>query len=109
MDGLEDKLSAILSDPDAMGRIAEMAKSLAGEEGGGEAGRAAEADEGLIRRAMKLMRSRALSGDENALLKALRPFLSEERRRRLDRALKLAQLASLASLAGEFAGGEDGV
>lgn len=28
MDGLEDKLNAILSDPDAMGRIADMAKSI---------------------------------------------------------------------------------
>ena len=32
MDGLEDKLNAILSDPDAMGRIADMAKSIMGGE-----------------------------------------------------------------------------
>ena len=38
-----------------------------------------------------------------ALLAALRPFLSEERRARLDRAIKIARLASLARLAGEFA------
>ena len=38
MDGLEDKLSAILSDPEAMGKISDMAKSLFG--GGEEDGHA---------------------------------------------------------------------
>ena len=100
MDGLEDKLNSILSDPDAMGRIAEMAKSLMGGEAG--AAEPQEADEGLVRRAVKLLRGRALNSDETALLGALRPFLSDERQRRLDRALKIARLASLASLAGEL-------
>lgn len=112
MDGLEDKLNAILSDPDAMGRIAEMAKSLAGggskeehqEPGGGS-------EEPIIRRAVKLLRGKALNGDETALLNALRPFLSSDRQRKLDRALKLARLASLASIAQEMGvfGGDDGV
>ena len=61
-----------------------------------------QTDEGLARRAGKLLRGRALNGDEAALLDALRPFLSEERRLRLDRALKLARLAALANLAGEL-------
>ncbi len=105
MDGLEEKLSALLSDPEAMGKISEMAKSLfpAGAE------EAAKDDESLARRAAKLLRSRALDPDEAALLGALRPFLSAERRRRLDRAVKIARLASLASLAGEALGGEGDV
>ena len=102
MDGLEDKLNAILSDPDAMGRIAEMAKSLTGDVGSGE--KPADMDEGLVKKAVKLLRGRAMNSDETALLTALRPFLSDERRARLDRAIKIARLASLASLAGEFAG-----
>ena len=112
MDGLEDKLNAILSDPDAMGRIADMAKSIMGGEGegSGDTGRG-EADESMIRRAMKLMRGKALSTDEASLLSALRPVLSAEWQQRLDRAIKLARLASLASLAGELGvlGGDDGV
>ena len=104
MDGIEEAPGSILSDPKAMGRIAEMAKSLAS---GAPAGGGERSDEGLLRRAVGLMRSRALSSDETALLDALRPFLSAERRRRLDRAIKLARLASLASLAGEALGGED--
>ena len=105
MDGIEEALGSILSDPKAMGRIAEMAKSLAS--GAPAAGGGERSEEGLLRRAVGLMRSRALSSDETALLDALRPFLSVERQRRLDRAIKLARLASLASLAGEALGGED--
>ena len=112
MDGLEDKLNAILSDPDAMSRIAEMAKSLTG---GGAKDERPEPDGGseepIVRRAMKLLRGKALNGDETALLNALRPFLSSDRQRKLDRALKLARLASLASIAQEMGvfGGDDGV
>lgn len=114
MDGLEDKLNAILSDPDAMGRIADMAKSLFGD---GVAERkkpeapSGEAEETLLRRAAQLLRGNSLRQDETALLSALRPFLSEERRSRLDRAIKIARLASLARLAGEFTGigGEEDV
>lgn len=103
MDGLEDKLNAILSDPEAMGKISDMAKSLfrGGEDAGD--GRPDDGDESLIRRAGQLLRRDALRPDETALLTALRPFLSEERRARLDRAIKIARLTSLARLAGEFA------
>lgn len=111
MDGLEDKLNAILSDPEAMGKISDMAKSLFG--GGDDAGtqRGPDIDEEtLLQRARQLLRGNAMRSDETALLSALRPFLSEERRQRLDRAIKIARLASLARLAGEFTGigGDDG-
>lgn len=111
MDGLEDKLNAILSDPDAMSRIAEMAKSLTGGGGKDERSEPDGSEEPIIRRAMKLLRGKALNGDETALLNALRPFLSSDRQRKLDRALKLARLASLASIAQEMGvfGGDDGV
>ena len=111
MDGLEDKLNAILSDPDAMSRIAEMAKSLTGGGGKDERSESDGSEEPIIRRAMKLLRGKALNGDETALLNALRPFLSSDRQRKLDRALKLARLASLASIAQEMGvfGGDDGV
>ena len=103
MDGLEDKLNSILSDPDAMGRIAEMAKSLMGREPDG-APAEPEPDPTLLKRAAALIRRDALRPDESAVLAALRPFLSLERQRRLDRALRIARLAALASVAGEFVG-----
>lgn len=110
MDGLEDKLNAILSDPDAMGRISEMAKSLFGEKGV-EPGEISSGDESLLKRAAGLLRGNAMRADESAVFDALRPFLSDERRARLDRAIKIARLASLARMAGELAdlGGEGDV
>lgn len=103
MDGLEDKLNAILSDPDAMSRISEMAKSLFSGQDGGQKPEP-EGDVALIKRVAGLLRGNALQPDETALLSALRPFLSVERRARLDRAIKLARFASLAKIAGEFTG-----
>ena len=41
----------------------------------------------------------AQNKEEQALLAAMRPYLSEKRRRKMDRAMKLAQLARLARLA----------
>ncbi len=111
MDGLEDKLNAILSDPDAMGRIADMAKSLFSGEGGDKepSKPEPESDQALIKRVAGLLRGNALRPNEMALLTALRPFLSEERCERLDRAIKLARLASIARIAGEISGlGGDG-
>lgn len=110
MDGLEDKLNAILSDPDAMGRISEMAKSLFGEKGG-EPEEISSGDESLLKRAAGLLRGSSMRADESAVFDALRPFLSDERRARLDRAIKIARLASLARMAGELAdlGGEGDV
>lgn len=118
MDGFEDKLNSILSDKDAMSRIAAAAKSLlAGQEDSGQSGAATGPEQDtlatpeLISRVARLLRGNTMRSDETALLGALRPFLSEERQRRLDRAIKLARLASLAKLAGDFAGlgGEDDV
>lgn len=111
MDGLEDKLNAILSDPDAMGRISEMAKSLFGEKSGEEPREISSGDESLLKRAAGLLRGNSMRADESAVFDALRPFLSDERRARLDRAIKIARLASLARMAGELAdlGGEGDV
>ena len=57
--------------------------------------------------------SRALSSgagekkQERALLEAMKPFLSERRREKMDKAMKLARLAGLAGIAAaEFGLGE---
>ena len=118
MDGFEDKLNSILSDNDAMSRIAAAAKSLlAGQNGSGPSDDTSGPEQDmaatpeLISRVARLLRGNSMRSDETALLGALRPFLSEECQHRLDRAIKLARLASLAKLAGDFAGlgGEDDV
>ena len=124
-----DQINSILSDPEQMSRIQELANSLMN--GGGSAGAAAEADaagdisdlsrlaEGLLggrgadsallgRLGRLLHSAQADQGREQALLEAMKPYLSEKRRSKMDRAMRLAHMAKLAQLArGELGGEQD--
>ena len=107
---LEEQLNSILSDPEQMEKIAGLARSLMG--GGEEKPPEPPAgDTGFdITLLQKLSRSMqdGDKGREQALLRAMEPYLSEKRRSKLDRALKLARLARIARLAlGETGGGHD--
>lgn len=106
MDDFGDKLNAILNDPAALARIGELAKSIMG----GEAERGEpepELDPGLISRVMGLLKRNGVKSEERALLEAMKPFLSERRREKMDKAMKLARLAGLAGIAAaEFGLGE---
>ena len=112
----EDRINQILGDPEQMAQISQMAQSLMGGASGekdntaggpGDLGGLGDLgiDPGLIGRVAKLLREEQ-SGDDHkqALLTAMRPYLSEKRREKLDRAMKLARLSHLAKLAM----GEDG-
>lgn len=109
MENFEEKLNAILSSPETMGQIMALADSISGkpeEEGTPEKsasdgpnlenpfGFFSELDPNLISKASTLLGEYTRSGDERtALLAAMRPFLSEERRPRLDKAMQIARLA----------------
>ena len=58
---------------------------------------------------MDVIRQVQSTEDRNvALLSALRPFLKEERRARLDRALKIARMTKLVRVALDALGGKEG-
>lgn len=107
MGELEDRLNSILSDPGQMEKIAGLARSLMGGENPAPAAPAPDA--ALLQKLGGLMASSAQApGREQALLAAMRPWLSERRREKMDRALQLARMARLARLAmGEPGGGND--
>ena len=109
MSELEDRINSILGDPEQMEKIAGLAKSLMGGEPTQEAPpEAPELDPGMLRRLTQLMRGGDAPGREQALLRAMEPYLSEKRRGKMDRALKLARMARLARLAlGETGDGHD--
>lgn len=91
----QEQLNTILSDPDAMAQIAALAQSLGGaggEEPKPEPEGAFDA-EALGRLARQLNRSE--SGEAAAFLRALRPYLSEKRRDKVERAAQLARLIHL--------------
>ena len=110
MSELEDRLSSILSDPEQMARISSLAQSLMG--GGGDAPTRAETQtasglSGALGSLLSPPKRETPGGDPQALLKALQPFLSEKRRQKLSRAMRLARMASLARMAmGEMGNGE---
>lgn len=113
MSELEDRLNSILNNPEQMGKIADMAKSLMGE-GRGESHEkkpaqnvedaksvlGGEADGeafGQIGRILGELNGR--DDDKTALLKAMEPYLSEKRRDKMDKAIKIARLAKIARIA----------
>lgn len=120
----EEKLNSILGNQDAMAQIMALARSLSGEEkeashaqppeeNRGEDSEEAEQDSaasqspdlsqllgevdpGMLQMGMRLFREYQSSDDRNAaLLQALRPFLKEERRAKLDKAVRIARMTRL--------------
>lgn len=107
MSDFEDKLNKLLNDPDELERFAGFAKSLmsGGEEQEKETA-PPSAEPELLKSLGGLLRSGAGGSRETRLLEAMRPYLSEKRRGKMDRALKLARLADLAERASESIGGD---
>ncbi len=98
MSDWEEQLSSILGDPEQMGRIAEMAKSLMG--GGEEPPSAAPTpDAGALSSLMQSVTGSSGKDRAQTLLEAMKPWLSEKRRAKIDRAVKLARMAKLAEMA----------
>ena len=107
MSELEDRLNSILSDPGQMEKIAGLARSLMGGESAAPAQSAPEAS--MLKKLGGLMSANEQTPSrEQALLSAMRPWLSEKRREKMDRAMQLARMARIARLAmGELGGGDD--
>ena len=113
MDDIGDKINAILSDPDQFGKIAQMAKSIMGGEPDKSREKAKSRDDddsdgggfdlnpAMLSRISKLMQKSGTKSSDMALLEAMKPFLSDKRRKKMDKAMKLAKLASFAELAAE--------
>ena len=114
----EEKLNAILGDPSAMGQIMSLARSLSGDNGTEPQPEERErqsqpdisdllggVDPNLIQAGLRFLSEDRGGGDRNtALLEALRPFLKEERRGRLDRAREILKVARLVRVAMDAAG-----
>ena len=108
MDDLNEKLSGILSDPQAMKEIAQLASQLGVKPSGIHSEPAApkkpEPTDALSMMSglMPLMGSLKQEDDTTRLLEAIRPFLSEERREKLDKAQKMLRMMRLLPLLREM-------
>ena len=111
MGEFEDKVNRILSDPDQMDKIANLAKSLMGgdsEESTGRqeapssffGGEGLGLDAAMLGKISRLLQSGAgQNREKEALFAAMKPYLSEKRRAKMDKAIKIAGLARLARIA----------
>ncbi len=101
MEGLEEKLNDLLKDPNLMEKLSEAAKSLSLPGPASE-----DPDSGLsfdpamLGRLSGLARQGSVDPQQQALLSALTPYLSQERVSRLQRAMQAAKMAKLASSIG---------
>ena len=116
MSEFDEKLNALLSDPDRMAQIMQMAQTLSGNtpqppqqptaasspppqstQDSGEdflSALTGNLDPGFLMRLLPLIRELSTDNSSNArtLLYALRPYLKQERQLRIERALQLAKL-----------------
>ena len=102
MDDFESKLGSILNNPEMMGRIMEMAQSFGSQPAQQEPPPTQESafpelDFATIQKISGLMGSARVDGDQKALLAALSPYVSGNRIGKLERAMRAAKLAGLAT------------
>lgn len=100
---MEDKLNSILSDPNMMQKIMAMAQSLGGESEKSEAPSAVPAlpdiDMATVQRLTGLAKQSGIDKREQSLLRALGGYVSKERIARLEKAMRAAKMAKLATSA----------
>lgn len=110
MNEFEDKLNSLLNDPKQMESFASFAKSIMGGEAPIAMNQEPDIDPALVKKIGVMMsRGDKLSDNEKRLLEAMKPYLSEKRRSKMDRAMKIARLASIAQIAASEFGGEEDV
>ena len=110
MSELEDRLNAVLSDPAELSRLTQMASQLmggldVGAEGSSEPGESHEALPSILMRSLQSLRGRG----KKPLVEGVAPYISQERRSRLEKALRLAEIAHTALPALQEMGGWDGL
>ena len=104
MDDMEAKLGAILGNPEMMSQIMSMAQQL----GGGSPppterppqqsqGLPEGLDMGMLMKVAGMANSANVDSNQRTLLLALRPYLTGDRIGKLEKAMRAAKLAALAS------------
>ena len=137
MSEFDEKLNALLSNPESMAQIMQLAQSLGvsggggtnqgggfpggGNPGGGDGGFSGGADflssltggldPKLLSRLLPMIRELGSGQDSNAaaLMRSLRPYLKQERQEKVERALQLARLMRIGKQFLAERGGKTGV
>lgn len=108
MDDMQSQMNAILGNPDMMQKIMEMANSLKTSQDSGPAPEPPvsgdspgfslpEIDLSMVQKLSGIVGKTGIDHNQKALLSALRPYLSYDRINKLEKAMRAAKLANLAS------------
>ena len=101
MGDMEDKLNTILSNPAMMQQIMALAQSMGQDEQKNTniplPDSAPEIDLGMIQRLSGLDQSTVVDKNQQVLLNALCPYLSRDRIGKLEKAMRAAKMAKLAT------------
>ena len=100
MDALEDKLGSILNNPEMMQKIMGLAQSLGSSESKQDTDLPPQAppiDGALLQTVAGMARQSGVDRDQQALLRALSPYLSRQRIHKLENAMRAARMAKMAA------------
>ena len=103
MDEMQEKIGSILNNPQLMQQIMSMAQSMGAQPGKQEAppnmDGFPEIDLAMAQKLSGLARQSGIDQREQALLRALGSYLSKDRVGRLERAMRAAKMAKIATTA----------
>lgn len=105
MEDMQAQMGAILNDPEMMQKIMAMAQSLGGnsqqeerrEPPPAKAPELPNIDLGMLQRLSGLAGQSSIDKDQKTLLHALGPYLKQDRIQKLEKAMRAAKMARLAS------------
>ena len=102
MDNLEQQLGAVLGNPEMMEKIMSMAQALGTSSPEPEPQdtpppQMLDIDIGLLKKISGLAGQGSIDKDQQALLRALGPYLTSRRIRKLENAMRAAKMARLAA------------
>ena len=100
MEDMESKIGAILNNPQMMEQIMALAQNLGGEQNAAPPAQEAtpEIDLAMVQKMTSLIGKTGIDSKQRALLQALGPYLSSQRIHKLEKAMRAAKLAGMASV-----------
>ena len=94
---MDDKLGAILNNPAIMQQIMSMAQSLGQSNPPPQAESPSGLNPAMLQNIMQLTTQTGIDSNQDALLTALNPYLPQPRLQKLEKAMRAAKLAKIAS------------
>jgi len=96
MSELEDKINSVLGDPEQLKQITGLAQSLMGSMGISQPDKPKETESMLTKLMGSFGGAELQNSGGTAMLRAICPYLDEKRGRKLERAIRMSEMAKLA-------------